>query len=345
MLKDADQGRMMPTIEQIELACSTSSDVMLPKRMMEPPELPLRAEFYPFGFSVEVRTNSERVAEQFGDLWGKFYKQHDTEPIRCDVQLVEDNATQCPPAPTCRLMLPLMVCVADADNWSLIDLDRGCARITISRAALRHPRYAQYFLLGLPACAVVTRFATPVHAACVALNGRGVMLCGDSGAGKSTLSYACARAGWTYVSDDGCYFVNGGTERLVTGNCHQVRFRPTAAKLFPELEGLALTPRAAGKPSIEMPTAPMTLIACAQSARVDFVVFLNRSSGVSQQLASFNRDVARHFMRQVIYGPEESVAAQHAGIERLLTAEVLELRYSSLDWAIDRLRTLVQTGR
>jgi hypothetical protein len=336
---------MMRTMERIELACSTPSDVMPLKRMMEPPELPLKAEFYPFGFSVEVRTNSDRVLEQFGELWGNFLKQHDTEPIRCDVQLVDNDATECPPAPECRLMLPLMVCVADANNWSVIDLDRGSARITISHAALLHPHFARYFLLGLPACAVVTRFATPVHAACVALDGRGVMLCGDSGAGKSTLSYACARAGWTYVSDDGCYLVNGGTERLVTGNCHLVRFRPTAVTLFPELEGLSLTPRAAGKPSIEMPTAPMTHITCAQSARVDFVVFLNRSDDGSQHLASFSRDVARHFMRKVIYGPEESIAAQHAGIERLLTAEVLELRYSSLDWAIDRLRTLVKPGR
>jgi hypothetical protein len=36
---------------------------------------------------------------------------------------------------------------------------------------------------------------------------------------------------------------------------------------------------------------------------------------------------------------------QHRAIERLLTAEVFELRYTDLDWAVDRLRTLVREGR
>ena len=107
----------------------------------------------------------------------------------------------------------------------------------------------------------------------------GVLLCGDSGAGKSTLSYACARSGWTYVTDDCSFLLNSGTKRLVTGNCHQVRFRPSAAEFFPEVRGLEITPRAVGKPSIELPTAPMKHITLAQSAKVDFIVFLNRHTG------------------------------------------------------------------
>jgi hypothetical protein len=39
------------------------------------------------------------------------------------------------------------------------------------------------------------------------------------------------------------------------------------------------------------------------------------------------------------------LAVQYRAIERLLTAEVFELRYSDLDWAVDRLRTLVREGR
>ncbi len=65
-----------------------------------------------------------------------------------------------------------------------------------------------------------------------------VMLCGDSGAGKTTLSYACARAGWTYICDDASYLLNSGTDRTVMGTCNQVRFRPPAVELFPELLGL-----------------------------------------------------------------------------------------------------------
>jgi hypothetical protein len=333
---------MMFTIEELESACDASQPVQLPRHEIEAPELSIRATFYPYGFPVEVRTNSDRVLEQVQEIWGKFNRQHDTEPIRCDVQLVESDSMECPPEPTYRTMLPLVMCVADANNYSVVDLERCRANITISRAALRYPLYAQYFLLGTAVCCVATRYTTPVHAGCVALDGRGVLLCGDSGAGKSTLAYACARAGWTYVSDDGSFLLNGGTERIVTGNCHQVRFRPTAATLFPEIAGLEITPRATGKPSIELPTAS---IRTAATTRVDFIVFLNRRSGAPPRLVPYRKNVARQFMRQSLYGSAESLAGQYAAIERLLVAEVFELHYSELDWAVDRLRTLAREGR
>jgi len=335
----------MLTIQELESACESSEPIVLPRHEIEAPELLLRTTYYPYGFPVEVRTNSECVLEQMREIWGKFEKQHDTEPIRCDIQLVESDSTDCPPAPTSRIMLPLMICVADANNYSIVDLEQCRTKITISRVALRHPLYAQYFLLGTAVCCVATRHTTGVHAGCVALAGRGVLLCGDSGAGKSTLSYACARAGWTYVSDDGSFLLNGGTQRLVTGNCYQVRFRPSVTQLFPELADLEITPRAAGKPSIELPTSQMTNISRTPTVRVEYIVFLNRRAEGSPELAPYRKDVARQYMRQGLYGPAEIIAVQHAAIERLLAAEVFELRYTELDWAIDRLRALVVEGR
>jgi hypothetical protein len=336
---------MMLSIEDLESACNAAQRVEPAKHLVEPPEFPFHATFYPLGFPAVIRTNSEGVLKQYEEMWGKFTKQHDIEPLRAEVQVVESNTTACPPEPTHRYMQPLMMCVADTDNYSVVDLEDCYTKIVISRAALRHRLYAQYFLLGTPACCVATRYTTPVHAGCVALDGRGVLLCGDSGAGKSTLAYACARAGWTFVSDDGSFLLNGGTRRLMAGDCHKVRFRPSAAQLFPEIAGLDITPRAAGKPSIELPTAQMTHIASAQTARVDFIVFLNRRTSSAPQLVPYRRDVARHFMRQTLYGPAELLAVQYRAIERLLTAEVFELRYTDLDWAIDRLQTLVREGR
>jgi hypothetical protein len=301
--------------------------------------------YYPFGFPAEVRTNSAEVLELVGELWGKFEKQHDTEPIRSDVYVVEGGSTECPPHPVYRLILPLMISVADGDNYSLVDLERRRTKISISRATLRHRLYLKYFLLGTPACCISTGFTTPIHAGCVALDTRGVLLCGDSGAGKSSLSYACARSGWTYISDDATLLLNGGAHRMVTGDCHQVRLRPTAAGLFPEVNGLEITPRAAGKPSIEMPTASLPHIVCAQTTQVDFMVFLNRHAGGSPELVPYRKDVARHFMQQVLFGSPESLAVQYQAIERLLTVDVFELRYTDLKWAVNRLQMLVQEGR
>jgi hypothetical protein len=173
---------------------------------------------------------------------------------------------------------------------------------------------------------------------------QGVLLCGDSGAGKSTLSYACARAGWEYVTDDGSFLFDR-EHRNIVGNCHQVRFRPSAADLFPEVRGLDLTPRAAGKPSIELSTLSMGHVKRRQSVRVDFIVFLNRTSGGPPELVPYREDVARLYMRQGLYGTPESLAKHCEAVEQMLTAEVFELRYTDLNWAINRLRKLVQEGR
>ena len=335
----------MMTIQEIEAACEAMQPLDFSRHEIDAPALSLHKMFYPLGFPAEVRTNCTGVLEIMEELWGKFERQHDTEPILADVHVVEGSSTECPPAPVYRYMAPLLLGVADGDNYCVSDLQRSKSQITISRAAIQSKLYAGYFLLGSPVTHVATRFTTPVHAGCVALDGKGVLLCGDSGAGKSTLSYACARAGWTYVADDGSFVINDREDRMVTGDCHHVRFRPTTVELFPELEGLEVTPRAAGKPSIELPTAPMPHMSCAQNAQVDYIVFVNRYSGGAQKLRPYRKDVARYAMQQTFYGLPEVRKKNNETIERLLEAEVFELRYTELDWGIDRLQRLVREGK
>jgi len=47
---------------------------------------------------------------------------------------------------------------------------------------------------------------------------------------------------------------------------------------------------------------------------------------------------------ETVYGLAASACRPDA-VERLLTAEIFELRYTDIDWAIDRLETLVRKGR
>jgi HPr Serine kinase C-terminal domain len=333
-------------IQEIDLAHESDAPSQSERHELEGPELSLRRMFYPYGFPLEVRTNSAEMMVMMEETWGVFEKSFDDEPIRTDIRVVESDATECPPAPSYRMIQPVLTAIADKDNYLLADLSAGRTYVTLSTTALRFKLYLQFFFLELTAGNQVgTRYATPIHAGCVSLHGRGVLLCGESGVGKSTLSYACARAGWSYVTDDCSLLLNRGTRNMVTGNCHKVRFRPTAAELFPEVAGIDLTPRAGGKPSIELPTGPMQNIVRSQIEEVNFMVFLNRQSGEEAGLAPYGKDDARQFMRQVLYGTKETLAAQHQAIERLLKVDVLELRYSDLDWAIDRLRMLVEKGR
>jgi hypothetical protein len=338
----------MMTIEEIEFACEASTSQALDSvgRRPETPDLPLHGVFYLHGFPIEVFTNSPEVLEIASEQWGMFEKEHSTEPTRIYVNVTEGGSAECPPPPKYRFHWPLLVTFADVDNFMIAELDHNYTHIEVTSGAMRHKLFVgSLFLAAAPGVHLSVRLITPVHGACVALDGRGVMLCGDSGAGKTTLSYACARAGWTYICDDASYLLNSGTDRIVMGACNQVRFRPPAIELFPELRGQNITPRLVGKPSIELPTAFFPNIVCAPSAQVDFIVFLNRRSGGPPELRSYRKDVARHAMRQTLYGTPKSLAVSYETIERLLALDIYELRYSDLDWAIDRLQRLVREGR
>jgi hypothetical protein len=121
-----------------------------------------------------------------------------------------------------------------------------------------------------------------------------------------------------------------------------VRLRPSAANIFPEINGLKMTPRAAGKPSIEMETASLPHLTCSETARADYMIFLNRRGAGPPTLQPYSKDVARSYMRRVLYGSAESLTLQYEAIEKMLTAEILELRYSDIGWAVDRLERLLR---
>ena len=254
----------------MELACDSAVLTEYPEHPLKLTELTLSKTYYPLGFPLEVLTNSRVILEMNDKLWGHFTHQHDTAPMRSYVHVTPGGPPECPPALTYQYVAPHFVDIADPQHYAVIDLAHGETVISITEASLRHRLYIEYFFLGAP---LTTIPAKAIHAACVAWNGRGILLCGDSGAGKSTLAYGCARSGWEYISDDGS-FVLDEEDPIVTGNSHLVRLRPSAAELFPEIQGMDQTPRAAGKPSIEISTHRLPRIMRRELVPIDFIVFL-----------------------------------------------------------------------
>jgi len=304
------------------------------------------AMFFPLGFPVSVATNSDDVLEAARESWGRFARLFDTEPIRLQIGVTEGESHICPPTPICRMRDHLVTNIADGENFAVCDLSQLHVMIWANQAALQHREYFRYFFLESAAMSCIcSRHATAIHAGCVALNNEAILLCGDSGAGKSTLAYACARAGWTYVTDDGSYLVHGRTDRMVAGNCSQVRFRPSAEALFPHLLGLEVMQRAGiGKPSIELSTLFDGTIRTSNTARVRYMVFLKRNVA-AEELAMFPGSVARLYLEQRVHCMPYQISRHLQAIEALLEVETLELRYNNLDWAIERLTRLVHEGR
>lgn len=331
----------LPTVDQLKNAWMRSEPIEFGDPIHAHVSFSYRGAFFPLGFPVSISTNSPEVLIAAKQNWGEFTQRFDTDAIHIQVGITPTSSRDCPPAPVCRMRDHLISNIADGENFVLCDLSQRTAVIWATDAALQHRDYFRYFFLVSAAMASISNlYATAIHAGCVALDGDGVLLCGDSGAGKSTLSYACARAGWTYVTDDGSFLVHGRDDGLVVGNCNQVRFRPSAETFFPELHGLPTMMRAGGgKPSIELATD--SHIRTAGSARVKHLVFLKRGAS-EQELVTFPRAVARLFMQQRVLCMPYRTSLHMAAIDRLLTSDVYELRYNDLGWAIDRLTKLMR---
>jgi hypothetical protein len=308
-------------------------------------EMSLRAVYYPLGFSLEIATNSAGILEAAEESWGHFEKVFPGPTLQLRIGVVEDQSGVCPPEPTCREQHNLLARVADAGNFSVSDLQQGFAFAWLTQAAVEHRPYMRWhFIEGMTWDLLGSRYITSVHAACVKLGEQGLLLCGDSGAGKSTLSYACARQGWTYLSDDSCCLVRGRNDRMVIGNPYQIRFREATVGIFPELDQHRRTPHN-GEMAIELATAVMPEIKTTLSCSVDYILFLNRGAFSKPELVPFPKDTALQWFEQIICsGVREIREAHKSTLRNLLTAEILELRYNDLASAVELLDTLVLNG-
>ena len=344
--------QQMDTETQIDAPVTTDVGVAQ-KALLSDMDLPLRRTYYPLGFGVEIVTNEPGVLKAAEEAFGHARLSRRSALLQVFIGVSEDGSKarerECPPAPTRRQSNHLYSMVANAENQALLDLNTLTNFVWINKAALTNGLYFRYnFLEKTVYLLLGSSVVTDLHAACVSKNGRGVLLCGDSGAGKSTLSYACARAGWIYTSDDTSYLINAavGGDLIthlprVIGHAHRARFRPNATTLFPELEGRTLTERLEGKPSLEIPTSELPGLVTASEAAVNFVIYLKRSPAGTGTLVRLPEGTATRRMCSELYSAGE-VRARHEKILEVMSAvPTFELHYRDLGDAIDQLDRLV----
>jgi len=330
-----------------ELALASESPVSNPDPIGCDFELPLKAVFYPLGFPVEIATNSGDVLAAARENWKSFHSKFDVAPVQLRIAVRTGSINSCLPPPTCRGQRNLVMFVAGPDDFAVCDLTSGFASCWLLESTVENAAYLRYHFLDAMALLLLEAWhLTPIHAGCVAFQEHGLLLCGDSGAGKSSLSFACARRGWTFVSDDASFLVREGKSNIVVGNPHHLHFRESATELFTDLKSHRLAPRINGEIAIELTTADVPGIRTATQSHIDWLIFLNRRSSGAPSFRAFSKQRASTLLNQVIcYGEQAVRDAQKLALTGLVRGEVLELQYSDLDSAVDCLEDLVDGRR
>jgi hypothetical protein len=302
-------------------------------------ELGLTATYFPLGFCCRIATNSRDVVEAAGESWRHWSERFACEPLRLRVVVTPEGPLSSPPAH--RMQGHLYAVIADAFNFAHVDVAAQFAFIQVSQqTAADHVWLRWFFLESLVYMMLAQRYVAAAHAACVARDGSGVLLCGRSGAGKSTLAYACAREGWTFITDDCTFLAAGSDQRIAIGKPRQARFRLDSPDLFPELRQYGTAMRPTGKVGIEVPLADLPHIRTAESAAISGVVLLERGPGTPCTIPVGGEEaVARILSDMPSYGDE--VDAMHERtVRRLAEAAAYRMRYERLEDAIRMLAEL-----
>ena len=243
-------------------------------------QLEIQSLYYPLGFPLQLKTNSAALQAAAEGIWGGRAQAFATTPL--ELRAIVEPGERHPGTPVYRGQAHLMTILSDAANFAVCDYTRHFAVCRLNAAASADTAFVSYYFLEALANYSLTQlYLTPIHGACVARGGRGVLLCGPSGAGKTSLAYFCARQGWTYISDNESWLVRS-SEPLLVGNPRRLRFREDASRLFPELNGRQAAPHASGKLSIEVAAPDLADVPVAGQCRVERVVFLSRRGFVNE---------------------------------------------------------------
>ena len=298
--------------------------------------------FYPLGLPAHIKSNDRRILQAAELSWGSFQPRFDHVPVELRVLVSEERTNEELQIPTFRAQKNLMTVVSDANHFGSCDLAHGFGFACTSGQALEEGDFFRYhFLEGMVYTLLNTSHLATIHSACVSWRNRGVLLIGESGAGKSSLSYACARRGWTYTSDDAISILLDGRDRRVMGNSTAFRFRPSIVELFPELSGYVRQRN--GKPTLEIRTDSLPNLLLSDETAVEYIIFLNRKlSNSGPTLAPVSRYQS---LEQLCLNPWpaelEAYSAQTKAIERLSEAPAFKLTYGGFDSAIDLIEQLI----
>ncbi len=296
--------------------------------------------FCPMGFPVEIETDAREVVAAAECAWSRYSRVSASDPVRIRVVVAEGRETA-GEAPRVEFADAWVSVVGSPKNYARGNLSLGTGEIHLTRDVASETAYFSYFFLKpLTYLLLAPRHFAFVHASCVALDGRAMILCGDAFAGKTCLAYGCARRGWTFLSGDATHLLHDSADFSVVGRPFSIRFRESAAELFPELAEWPAMVRPNGKASIEIGTDRLGLQTTLR-ARASHLVFLERSAAGGARVSEIAAEEAmRRLDEAVFFGDAAIRERQRATLAHFASLPAVRLEYSTLEGAEAVLRGL-----
>ena len=289
-----------------------------------------RRTVFPLGFPLEAASNDAEALELVARAFPLERALFPGAPAMV-LRLIVGEGAPLETPPVYRASGALLSLAGDANHALAADMDAGAAALWVTRSTIEaRARFVRWWIAGPVLQMLSHRAVTPLHAACVAREGRGWLLCGPSGAGKSVLVWAAARAGFTFVSDDVSYLLRDHPGRVL-GRPDLLRLKPSALGLVAGLEGFATVPDdAPGEAVYELDPAEDLGLSAAPECRLAGVVLLERGEAGEAALGPVSGAEALRLLDATLPRSAPGVTEdQAANLRWVASLPCRRLRYAS----------------
>jgi hypothetical protein len=112
-----------------------------------------------------------------------------------------------------------------SSTFALLSVERRSALVCLAPEMLSFPYHARYELLEFAVFTLASRAQrlVPLHAACVGMNGKGILLMGETGSGKTTVAMKCLLKGFEFLAEDSVFVEPGSLRATGVANFLHVR--------------------------------------------------------------------------------------------------------------------------
>jgi hypothetical protein len=187
---------------------------------------------------------------------------------------------------------------------------------------------------------------TPLHCACVAWKGSGLLLAGESGAGKSTLSLALAQSGFDFLSDDRTLIGEHQGRLLAWGLSREMKQRVDIIAQFPFLSHVKPNGTFKRADELRFDARKISGLHHIRCCEPRWLVFLERQSRPAFSLTHMPpHDAVWRLVSQLHRETSEAHDKQRRAVKNLVTTECYLLRYGGDPHTVaGALHTLVLNG-